>query len=166
MATSKRSLQLREDIGFERKQWRVQHASWFVVAALVVLALLGAFGRGPLSHATASAGELRVDYERFAHAKTPMSLRVQVMKPPAGTLRLAFDRQYLDTISLERLRPAPLRTLAAGDALVYEFTSPESGDFHLTMDATPQEAGVARAELRVPGAAGAPVLRFQQLIYP
>src|SRR4029453_17543698 len=61
MTAAKRSLQIRENITFAHRQWVVQRVAWVGIAALLVLALLGAFGKGPLSHATAGAGPLQIE---------------------------------------------------------------------------------------------------------
>jgi hypothetical protein len=166
VATSKRSLQLRQDPAFERWQWRVQRAGWLAIAVFLLLALLGAFGKGPLSHASVTEGNLQVTYDRFVHANAPTSLHLRVMRPAAGTVRVAINREYLDAVTFDHMRPRALRVVSAGEDIVYEFASPETGDLQISIEATPRDAGHPDAQLKVLDVPGALHLHFQQLIYP
>ena len=60
-------LQLEEDASFRRRAWAVQRAGWALMALLLLGAILGLLGSGPLSTATADVpGLMRIEYQRFA----------------------------------------------------------------------------------------------------
>ena len=50
-------LQIEQDMGFQRTEWVVQRAGWVGMALLILAALVGLLGRGPLSAAVARAGD-------------------------------------------------------------------------------------------------------------
>lgn len=47
-------LEIEEDLDFQRRMWRLQQIGWALLVLVVVAALLGLFGKGPLSRAVAS----------------------------------------------------------------------------------------------------------------
>jgi hypothetical protein len=44
--------QIDEDLNFQRREWKIQRAGWVTMALVIIAALLGVFGAGPLSSAT------------------------------------------------------------------------------------------------------------------
>jgi len=165
MPNKKRSLEIHEDLTFERREWRVQRVGWGVLALLLLLGLLGAFGNGPLSHADASAGALRVSYERFAHAQAPTTVIIRVSSPGTDPVRIAIDHEYLDTLSVDHIRPTPLRAESNGDDAIYEFAGPSAGELRITLDGTPQKPGLPAATIRLQGPKTSTV-GIRQLVYP
>lgn len=69
-----------EDPATVQTEWRVQRVGWVVLAGIVVAALAGVFGAGPLSWTSASADDasLVVKYSRFAREGGAISLEVHV----------------------------------------------------------------------------------------
>lgn len=165
MPTKQRSLDVHEDVAFERRQWRVQRVSWIVIALLLLLGLLGVFGNGPLSDAVAADGALHVSYERFVHAQAPTTLHIRVSAPGASPVRLAIDHRYLDALSVEHIRPEPLRVESSGDDDLFEFAGPSAGDLQVSLDGTPQRPGLPVAVVRLQGPNAARV-GFRQVVYP
>lgn len=163
---AQKGLEVTEDFEFEQRQWRIQRAGWAIMALILLGALLGLFGDGPLSHAQASSGALRVEYERFLHADAPATLRISVHAPPPGPVRLGIDRRYLDAVPMKQIRPRPVQVIAAGDELLYEFAAPAGGDLHVSIDASPEAPGLPQATVRLVQRAGPAPLHFRQLIYP
>ena len=73
-------LEVHEDMRLVRRSWVVQRIGWGVMAALLLAALLGLFGTGPLSRATATApgGAVTLDYDRFGRYLGPATLLIRV----------------------------------------------------------------------------------------
>src|SRR5690606_40519760 len=61
----------------QRFEWRVERIAWVLAALLFALALLGVFGGGPLSRASAGSSDqtVQVDYERFVRVATSTTLK-------------------------------------------------------------------------------------------
>lgn len=161
-----RSLELREDVEFERRQWRVQRVGWVAITLVLLAAIAGLFGNGPLSHVSASAGNLQVRYDRFVHADAPATLNIDVANLPGDVARLAIDRSLLEPMDVQRMQPRPSRTRAAGDAVVFEFDLSDARTLHVLIDASPQAPALASGSISVLEGGVPSTVRIQQLIYP
>ena len=161
-----RSLEVREDVAFERRLWRVQRVGWVVITLVLVAALAGLFGNGPLSHASASAGNLQVRYDRFVHADAPATLNIDVTNLASNVARLTIDRSLLEPMDVQRMQPRPSRTRAAGNAVVFEFDVSDARTLHVLIDASPQSPALASGSISVLESGAASTVRIQQLIYP
>jgi hypothetical protein len=161
------SLQIEEDLEFQRRSWIVQRVGWGLMGLLVIASAAGLFGSGPVSSAeTRSAGgEVAVEYERFLRYDAPARLRIAVREAaPEGTIAVRLNREYLDAIKLEHVVPRPERVEIHGDSVVFLFRQANPGQPLLaTFDYEAQRIGRLRA--RVASGAGAS-LGFGQLVYP
>ena len=159
-------LQVAQDPVFQRREWRVQRVGRVVMALLVAGGLLGLFGAGPLSRATATGpAGLRVEYGRFERVQAPTALRIHVhpQAVSAGRAEVWLDREYLDGSLILDVEPPPAAVAVAGDRLVYAFdvadpTRPAVVVVHLRL----QHAGLRSGRVGV--AAGS--VSFRQLVYP
>src|SRR5437763_389442 len=98
-------LEVGQDLDFLRRAWVLQRVGWGVLALLVLAAVLGLVGPGPLCRAVEadSAGLLRLEYERFEHLETNATLRLHLAPGVAqeGKVRLALSQDYLRGVELE-----------------------------------------------------------------
>jgi hypothetical protein len=162
------SLEIFEDLEFQRRSWIVQRIAWSVMAALVLAAAAGLFGSGPLSHARASSadGSLRIDYARFARYQGPARLKIQTGGGLArdGAVRISLNREYLDGITIKQVTPFPDRidAVAGGVVFVIRGAEPEAA-VTVHIDYEPARVGRLRGYL---AAGDAPGLRFGQFVYP
>jgi hypothetical protein len=71
-------LEIQQDLNYQRREWRIQRLGWVVMRLVILAALLGLLGNGPLSKAsvTATDGSLRLDYHRCWHYRNPMTLEI------------------------------------------------------------------------------------------
>jgi hypothetical protein len=161
------SLELDEDLGFQRRSWKIQRVGWAFMLVVGVAALMGLLGGpGVLSTASTRADGLSVHYQRFERFETPMMLRVGLpaSKTPDGKIQLRWNRAYLDCFEIRKVIPEPQSVMASAFHLTFVFQADGLGKaayvaFHLE----PKEAGVLHAELQ---AGDARALQFTQLVYP
>ena len=146
------------DIEFHRRAWTVQRVGWLVIAAVIVGALLGVFGDGPLSRAEVRGDGLRLEYERFARLQQPTRLQLALSKSPRS--EVALNRSYLESFRIEQITPEPREVESSGEWLVYRFGG--SGTITVTFHLMPEKFGSAAGAAR----AGGNSLAFQQFIYP
>ncbi|GAA5044814.1 hypothetical protein HNP84_004717 [Thermocatellispora tengchongensis] len=147
-----------------RRAARWQRVGWGSLALLLLAALAGLIGPGPLSWAGASAPLIQVDYERFARRLGDSSLRVTVWSDPAhpGTARLWISRDYLIEAEARQVVPAPDSWTAVDDGVVLSF--PATGDrAEIEIRTSLDHIGTLHGALGVPGK---PPARFWQLVYP
>lgn len=164
MAHGKLQQNFDEHLQFQRREWLVQRIGWALIAVLLILALAGLFGDGPLSHVRAASKEGgSVEYERYIRSG---SLTTLVLTPAAtvapGISRIEITADYLRKFRVEHITPDPSAVRMQGDKFVYEFaaTAPEAS---ITFNLAPESLGRHTAEVAIDG--GAP-LTIRQYTYP
>lgn len=160
-------LDIDQDLRFQRREWRFERAAWAAMFLLVVAALLGLLGAGPLSDRTVSSddGRLAVEHERFLnlHTDTTLTVRVAGDLTSDGTFRLAVDNDYLAGVEVTGITPEPERQEAADDRTAFVFRVADPGrPARVTIRLQPIRPGSARAEVAVGGSAAT----FPQTVYP
>lgn len=159
-------LQLHQNMAHQRREWRVQRIGWALMALLLLAALLGLLGPGPLSRTTAAAGALRVEYNRFEHMQAPSEMRIGLPADAVdgGTVRLRLSRAFVENVQLERIDPQPRANAADGDGFVYEFDTRQS---RVPVDVIVryQYQAFGRMPVRV-AIEGGPAMSFEQWVYP
>ena len=161
-------LEIDQDLDFQRREWRAQRAGWWAMALVLVLALAGVFGRGPLAHATLESpdGHLRVEYDRLAAVAGEADLRIHVAPAaaPDGLVRVWLDRAWVEGVNVEDIQPTPQRVIVAGDRMYYEFPVGSTRAASVVRFEFRPDA-MLRRELRV-GLTDGPTLAATQFIYP
>jgi hypothetical protein len=156
------------DLPFERRWWRVQRISWVILPLLLLGGVMGLFGHGPLSKATAhpSGSQLEVRYDRLARRETPSLLQLRVDKAAlaSGRLRIRLNRELVDHMQLKQIVPTPLAAEPLADGARFLFqTDPTRDSAFIVFSENPSAPGIVEAEVTVEGAE--PV-RFRQFVYP
>jgi hypothetical protein len=152
--------QIDEDLNFQRREWKIQRLGWVAMALVILAALLGVFGTGPLSSATIERDGLRLEHERFCRLQRNTELRFTI----AGTadpVLLLIGGEYLDRVRIERITPEPAKAEAVSDGVVFQFVlqGPAAVTFHLM----PKKFGLVSGKARLGQAAP---ITFTQFIYP
>ncbi|QDV34840.1 hypothetical protein [Tautonia plasticadhaerens] len=161
-------LQIQTDPRFQRTMFAVQRAAWAVMAALLLAALLGLFGSGPVSRATAGGGgaPLLLEFERFARldAETTLRARIEAAPGPDGTIRIRIDEGYLRDVQVRRITPEPDHAEVGADVVDYVFRARSPGPrVTVTFAVRPERAGRLRGRISLGD--GTP-LRFGHFVYP
>jgi hypothetical protein len=162
-----RDLEIDEDLDFERRSQRVERIGLVVMGLVVLAALLGLLGSGPLSHATAVGTGVALDYDRFTRFQTDQTLTVHVAPPATGReVRLWLDREFLDAVRLDAVLPPALRVEAAPDRAIFVFAVAEPArPLRVTLRLQPERIGPLRGRAGLEGPAAATV-RFRQFVLP
>lgn len=158
------SLEVHQDMDFQRREWRVQQFGWAVMLLFLVAAVAGLFGAGPISSSTTGEvnSALWVDYERFGRRGAPSRLRVHA-SPAAEEFKLLIDRGYLEALKVENISPEPQSAEATGQWVVYTFRVAEPGaPTAVTFEVQPDQIGPLRGRISAEGH----TREFAQFIYP
>lgn len=158
-------IEIEEDLAYQRRFWKMQRAGWIVLAAVLLAALLGLFGHGPLSFATAghSSDPLRLEYERFGRYHSTTQFTVHVAKKDQA-LSFHLDRDYLDSFRVEQIVPEPERTAISTNGATYFFAVTESNQPHIvTLYVKPQRFGWLAGRI---GSTERDVLSIWQFVFP
>lgn len=161
-------MQIEQDMEFERRDWVMQRVGWIVMLLMVVAALLGFLGQGPLTRLTAGGrgGPLAVEYYRFDRVQSPADLKVSLMpgSDAEGEVRVWIERQYMESISVEQITPEPAETEVWPDRLVFTFKRGDAdGEAAIIFRFRHEEFGSHDARV---GIVGGPEVSFSQFVYP
>jgi len=155
-------LQVQEDLAFNRREWIIQRAGWFLLALLIVAAACGLLGKGFLSNASSIEGPLKLDYERFERVQRPTKIRLTLSVHSGERARILIGQDYLDAVRIERVVPEPESVQADARGLIYQFHA--SGEpTVVTWHFQPERFGVLAGTMSVPNG---PVVSWTQLVYP
>jgi hypothetical protein len=168
LSTVDGEMELGSNVDFETRWWRLQRATWLVMALLLLGGLAGAFGRGPFDKATAGGPEdaLRVEYEPVVHFRTPtiLTLHMAADAVAGDVVRIRLGHALLGPLEIERIIPRPLEQVATSDGLLMTFdTTHGSREATATIVLQPGTLGPVPVEL---AAGDRPPIRFHALVLP
>ena len=161
------TIEIDQDLDFQRRSWRVQRASWLLMVFIVIAALLGVFGGGFLSKTTAGeTATLAVEYDRFIRSSSPARIAVTIGAAAAASqsLDLWLDRRWLSGNKVNSIVPEPDSTTIAPDRVTYHFSA-HSGRVPSTVefDLETRVFGSIRGRA---GVVGGKEVSFTQFSYP
>lgn len=150
---------------FRQHERRFLRAGRWLLWLTIVLAALGLFGEGLLSHADTSNADasLHLRYERFLRRGLETRLNLQLRSPldPRQPFTLWIDRASFDRMQSLRITPHPLAMSLTEDRVFLELEEPASDDArHVAIDFQAEESGPATLSLGLKGDAGVTVTQF------
>jgi hypothetical protein len=149
-----------------RAEWTAQRVAWAVLAALLLAALLGVFGGGPLARAEARGADgLAVRYERFSRARCPETLTVLLPADAGGGRTLRISAALLDGVRLLDVSPPPARVRWNGEERVFVFDAEPGADGPLRIAFRLEPTRAGRLVGWMAAGAGAPV-EIGKLVHP
>ena len=161
-------LQVEQDLPHERREWMVERAGWIGIGALLIAALAGLLGPGPLSHRELHdpSSSLRVKLEGLPRCQSPTTLQIdaKVPNPADGALRLCVERRWLDAVTIREIQPEPKSQELDADRVIYQFVLvPGATLGHVTIHYEPRSPGSVRGQL---GIDGGPMVEMTQFYLP
>jgi hypothetical protein len=158
-----------EDMAFQRKQWVAERIGWACMALVLLAALAGLLGPGPLSKAVAGnpGGPISVHYDRFPRHSAMGKIKV-ILGPGAAKkseARVWVSRTLLDAHRIHEVVPEPERVEAGGDdRYTYVFHVDDAApETTLIFQLEPESFG--RCDGRI-GLDGGPEVALRQFVYP
>lgn len=161
-------IDLDQNLDHERREWRVQRVGRVLLGFVVVAALLGLFGDGPLADAQVggAADGLTVRYSRFVRQLGERELVIDIPGDPArgDRVELWIDRAYIDRINISDVEPVPESVREGSGRLVFILQLRDPGaSLRVRIDYTPKHVGRLRGRVGVGDDNG---VSFTQFIYP
>ena len=162
-----RDLQVEEDLTFQRRLWTAQRIGWVAFAVVLLLALLGLFGDGPLADRVLRSpdGRLTVSLHRFERHRSPSAIVVRV-RPEQGeeSVEVWVSRDFAEDQRFETVHPEPDAVTVGADRFVYEFrVGADEREVEISFDTQPD--GIGRANGRI-GVLDGPSVAFGQFVFP
>jgi hypothetical protein len=147
-----RSEPISEDMPLQLRVWHVERVGWWCLLVIVLLAVLGLFGKGPLSTAqvTSADGRLQVEYQRIARSGAPSQLLIDVQRAGERQLEIALAGDLLDSVSIQTIQPPPLRSATfSGSGLRLLTVADAQGRVRLRLDVRAEAIGRSGAVVSV-----------------
>ena len=161
-------MEIAQDLDFQRRSWVVQRIGWMFFGLIMLAAMLGFLGGGPLSAGTAGSdtGPLQVQYGRFVRHRAPtqMEIKLRGSAVQGDEARVWVDREYLNGVELQNVVPEPDSVAAGSDRIVYVFKLRQAGEpASVVFDIMPDQDGLRTARV---GLEGGEELSFTQFVFP
>lgn len=161
-------LEIIQDLEFQRRAWAVQRLSWIGLGLIVLGALAGLFGSGPLSRGKASSpsNSLQLEYDRFGRFQAPAKLKVTLGAGTEqnGQAKVWVSRRYLEATEIQQVTPPPEWVEASSDRLTYIFrTNIRDRPTAVTFYLQPEQVGLQTGQI---GLTSGETLKFNQFVYP
>lgn len=120
-----RELAVGEDLEFQRKWWNFEKVVWTLFGLILLLSLLGVFGRGWAAKAQKSSadGVLTLKYDRIQRTGTPSDLSV-LFGPNAirnGQIHLFVSESVINKLGAQRISPQPAKSSLGDGGVTYTF---------------------------------------------
>jgi hypothetical protein len=116
-----------EDLDFQRKWWVFERLVWAFFAAILVLTLMGAFGRGWLAHdrKESPGGALTLKYDRIQRSGAPSDLTIRFSPQVVtnGEIHLFVSDSIVTKLGARRISPEPARSVLGDGGVTYSFPS-------------------------------------------
>jgi hypothetical protein len=156
----KRTLEIDEDITFQRKEWLAQRVGVGVLFAFVLAALLGLTGMGgPLSHGVAgdSGAPVQVEYDRIVRRGSTATIKVH-LRDISGEPRVWIADEYVQQVRIESIEPEPQLVSIEAGRRVYAIRT-TSSPATITLEVHHRTFGKLNGEI---GLIDGPSCRFSQ----
>ena len=155
------TLEIEEDLGFQRKEWTFQRVGVAFLFLFVIGALLGLTGMGGLfarGEAADASGAVRVEYERFVRRGSFSRITVRFHTTP-GAVRFWVGAPYLERVNIDSVVPVPESVSVEENRHVYIIRA-GSPDVFVTLNVKHDQAGTLHGEV---GLVDGPSVHFSQL---
>ena len=160
-------LEIREDLEYQRRAWRLQRIGWIAIGGVLFGALLGLFGNGPLSRSVAADPQHRivVEYDRIARYETSFRLIIHLDALPESpqTARLWIDPDYARSIRIEQMIPVADPAAPGADGATYAFHVSGRQPAIITITGTMQDVGWVLGRV---GTGPSDAIAFRQFVFP
>ncbi len=161
-------LEINQDLDVQRKTWTVQRIGWGAMALIILAALAGMFGSGPLARTEIQDDRqtFRLSSDRFGRYEGEVVLQL-ALTPEAtktGRVTIEVDQTYWTSHAVEHITPEPLLSRVGIEGFLYTFeTHPLSAPAVIVFRLRPKYLGSLEGRIRVNGDG---LLHFHQFMFP
>ena len=161
-------IDINEDIDYQWREWRAQRIAWVFFGMVLLAALLGLFGQGPLSKRRIGEPDspLSMEFEQIDRYQAPTDMTIFVGPNVAqgDIIRLSFNKEFMERVEVQHFIPEPESSAAGPEVVTYGFRVSDPGQpVEVRLDFQHEKAGLARGEVRLEGG---DALRFDSFVFP
>lgn len=149
----------------QKRVWRFERVGWYVLVIIVLLALAGLFGDGPLSDAevVSQDGRLKVEYQRLSRSGTTDNLFITIQGSPGQPVMVELEGPLLREASIETMQPEPLVSISHGPALRLQLGTSKGGMATLYLTLRSEHVGSLEGVVR---SGSNTEVHFSTFLYP
>jgi hypothetical protein len=144
------------DLKFQRRWWKLETVVWWLFGALVLLDIVGVFGRGPAANAERKAADssITVKYERIERVGTPSKMTIQFGPETIhdGKVQLLVSQSLVEELGNQRVIPQPAVSQIGGSKILYTFPASVLPT-QVQLGLEPAKVGRTDLSVQVPGCA-------------
>jgi hypothetical protein len=158
-------LEIDQDLGFQQRMWVLQRLGWGVMVCIILAALVGLLGSGPLASRTLDSPQrgFRLEYQRFLRHRAPTRLLLQMKSTPREEVQVWYDRALIEHFVVTQIVPMPTRVEANAGRLTYTFrVADQEEPLLITFSLEPETFGSLSGRVGIEHDS----LYFQQFVYP
>jgi hypothetical protein len=160
------ALDLPDDLEFHRTNWRAERIGWFFILAIMVSAVLGLAGRGPLGVTRVGDETLAVVYDRVMRndARGTVTIRLGPSVTHDSVVRLWASQGILHSCSPDEIVPTPDEVVTGGDQMTFRIhVTPGADSATVILNCAPRATGVRQGAL---GIVNGPSVTLRTLVLP
>ena len=148
-----RTYPVHEDMTYQLKVWRFERWGWYALVAVMLLALLGVFSRGPLSAREAQSFDRKVTvhYEVFHRNGSTNPMKIVLGGRENSPVELELSGDFLDGFSIESMQPEPIKVVSAGQGIRLWLQTDAQGKATLYLTLRGDGLGGYSSRISVPG---------------
>ncbi|UZE27199.1 hypothetical protein LOY63_17640 [Pseudomonas asplenii] len=149
-----RDYPVREDMAYQFKVWRFERWGWYGLVAVVLMALSGAFSRGPLSAREVHSrdGRVMLRYEIFHRSGSTNPMKIAVNSGRANSqVELELSGDLFEGFSIETLQPHPIKAVSSGQGVRYWLQTDVQGKATLYLMLRGDGLGGYSSRVSIPG---------------
>jgi hypothetical protein len=160
-----RSHPIQENMPMQKRVWRFERVGWYVLVIIVLLALAGLFGNGPLSDAevVSQDGRLKVEYQRLSRSGTTDNLFITIQGSPGQPVMVELEGSLLREASIETMQPEPQVSMSHGPALLLQLGTSKDGMATLYLTLRSEHVGSLEGVVR---SGSNTKVHFSTFLYP
>ena len=159
-------LQVDSDDAFTKREFAVESVGWVLLSAVLVAALLGALGPGPLSSAegVSPSGGVTLDYQRITHTDADDQVVVGIVGGASGTgtVTIRFAGEWIEGLDLRQVTPQASEETATPEGLDLSIPVRGGGPVRVVVSFRTRGFGLTHGLLRV----GGEEIPFTQFVLP
>ncbi|MGZ8385825.1 MAG: hypothetical protein ACXWWI_07665 [Nitrospira sp.] len=161
-------LEITQDLAAQQTTWAIQRMGWAAMALIIMAALAGLFGSGPLARMAVVDDQqlVRLEYDRFGRYEGELLLKLDLTPKATQTHRVTIqiNRDYWTSHAIGQIAPAPMTSSTSVDGFLYTFeVDTPNAPAAIIVRLRPEYLGSLDGHIRVNDQGS---LTFQQFIFP
>jgi hypothetical protein len=157
-------LQLEESMPFHKREWFIKRVGWVIFLLILVAALAGLLGPGPLSKRIVKqeAAGLTIEYERFLRSHREAELKILVHDAGSEELKIALGRELSRRSNIRSIVPEPESATSGEDQLLFKIkANGKNGEIKIEFE--PTHMGNLAFDVNQEGK---PPIQIRMFVYP